>query len=276
MEERTVTVTTPARLHMGFMDMHGGFGRNFGSLGLALAGVATTLTVTLSERPHSQGPDSARALGYAETVIRQLDLPGSVSIDVAEAIPEHTGLGSGTQLGLAVGAAVTRLFDLQLKIPRLAELTGRGLRSGLGIGIFEHGGFIVDGGRGERTAVPPVICRIAFPEPWRILLIFDRDRQGLHGQCEREAFEQLPGMTEEGAGRLCRCVMMQMLPALAERDFGRFADAVTYVQTAVGDLFAPMQNGRYTSARVAALLGWLRAAGRRGLGQTSWGPTGFA
>src|SRR6185369_13930596 len=39
--DRRVTVTAPARLHLGFLDLEGGLGRRFGSLGLTLEGVVT-------------------------------------------------------------------------------------------------------------------------------------------------------------------------------------------------------------------------------------------
>ncbi len=44
----------------------------------------------------------------------------------------------------------------------------------------------------------------------------------------------------------------------------------------VGDHFAGAKGGRFTSPAVAAVLDWLRAQGVTGVGQSSWGPTGFA
>ncbi len=44
----------------------------------------------------------------------------------------------------------------------------------------------------------------------------------------------------------------------------------------MGDYFAPAQNGRFISPAVSAVLAWLEEAGVAGVGQSSWGPTGFA
>ena len=44
----------------------------------------------------------------------------------------------------------------------------------------------------------------------------------------------------------------------------------------MGAYFAPMQGGAYVSDGVAAVLNGLVAYGVTGLGQSSWGPTGFA
>jgi beta-RFAP synthase len=271
-----VAVSASARLHLGFIDMHGGLGRRFGSLGLSVSDVATRLTVVRAVRSHAEGPGAERALRCAQTVLQRLGIDEGVFVQMREAIPEHAGLGSGTQMALAVAAAVARLYGRDLPASELATLTGRGLRSGIGIGVFNEGGFIVDGGRGPTTIVPPVVARLPFPDPWRIVLMFDSERQGVHGAREVQAFADLPEMSSRRAGDLCRIVLVQMLPALAERDFEGFAGAVTSVQDAMSDLFGTAQGGRYTSPRVGEVLGWMRQRGVLGLGQSSWGPTGFA
>jgi beta-RFAP synthase len=271
-----VTVVAPARLHLGFMDMHGGLGRNFGSLGVTLAGVATRLCISVSDHLQAHGPGAERAVEFARAVLDALNLSEAVSIDIDSIIPEHAGLGSGTQMALAVSAGIDRLFGTRADARKLAGLTARGQRSGIGIGAFREGGFLVDGGRGEGTLVPPIVARLPFPPHWRFLLIFDHARDGLHGQKEVQAFQAMRPMSAALAGDLCRRVLMQLLPALTEEDFGNFSDAVTYIQERVGDQFASFQGGRYASSRVAGVLAWLRDQGISGLGQSSWGPTGFA
>ena len=47
------------------------------------------------------------------------------------------------------------------------------------------------------------------------------------------------------------------------------------IQERVGDHFAPAQGGRFTSPAVGAAMGVLTEAGAVGIGQSSWGPTGF-
>lgn len=276
MTVESVTVSAPARLHMGFMDMNGELGRNFGSLGLTLAEIGTRLTVRRAPRVSVSGVRPARARACLNVVLQTLGLEAGVHMRLDSRIPEHVGLGSGTQLALAVSAAITRLFELKTDSRELACMTDRGARSGIGIGAFELGGFLVDGGRGVHTAVPPVISQVPFPEPWRILLIFDKARQGLNGADEKSAFRQLPPMSAALSAHLCRLVLMRVLPSLAESDFEQFSTGVTEIQEAVGDHFARYQGGRYSSPLVAGVLGWLRERGVHGVGQSSWGPTGFA
>jgi beta-ribofuranosylaminobenzene 5'-phosphate synthase len=117
---------------------------------------------------------------------------------------------------------------------------------------------------------------IAVPETWRILLPQDRQRSGLSGRDEVSAFAGLPRMDEGDSARMCRLVLMQLLPALVEDDLPRFGAAITRIQAIMGDYFGPVQGGRFTSPRLGAALSVLASAGAAGGGQSSWGPCGFA
>lgn len=273
---RVVVVEAPSRLHFGFMDLSEGAGRCYGSLGLTLEGLATRVRAEPADELLATGPQGERALRCLRLLAQQVSLPGGVRITVETAIPEHVGLGSGTQLALAVGSAVSRLYELDLAPRQIASLLDRGARSGIGVGAFEQGGFLVDGGRGREEAPPPVVSRVCFPPAWRVILIFDRHARGLHGPEEREAFRRLPPFPEAAAGRLCRLVLLKALPALLESDVHSFGAAVSELQRVVGDHFASAQGGRYASPRVAEVLAWLEEQGVAGIGQSSWGPTGFA
>lgn len=273
----SVSVVAAARLHLGFLDMNGALGRQFGGLGLSIDAPATRLTVRPAEAMEAVGPDAERARALIEKAAAALAPGKRYRLTIDQAIPPHSGLGSGTQLALAIAAALRRIEDLPQDVAADAALLQRGARSGLGVGLFTRGGLVVDGGRGANTTTPPVLSRLPFPEDWRILLVGDPAATGLHGADERKAFAELPPFSEEEAGKLCRLVLMQALPAAAEGDFAAFGAAITAIQAIVGDYFAPAQGGRrFTSAAVESLVGRLAAAGATGVGQTSWGPTGFA
>jgi beta-RFAP synthase len=259
--------------------MHGGMGRNFGSLGLCLADINTQLSARVSDSVLIKGPSSQRASSYAGRMLEHLNIPTGVEITIHEAIPEHSGLGSGTQLSLAVGAAIASIYGHNLSAENLAGIMQRGARSGIsgiGIGAFALGGFLVDGGRGKLTGAPPIICHLPFPEAWRLVLVFDAERQGMHGIGEKQAFDNIQPMTEQMSGHLCRLTLMQVLPSLVEQDCVQFGEAITEIQMLVGDHFASLQGGRYCSHKVARALARFKDLGAAGIGQSSWGPTGFA
>jgi beta-ribofuranosylaminobenzene 5'-phosphate synthase len=271
----SVSVFAPARLHMGFIDLGGTLGRQFGSIGVGVNEVATRLSISGSDELEAVGPSSERAVKAALKIARRLAMGCRVSIRIHEAIPEHIGLGSGTQLALAVGMGMARFHGLDLGVRDIAKAIERGGRSGIGIAVFEQGGLVVDGGRGFGTATPPLLSRMEIPQGWRFILVFDRRGQGLHGKQEVEAFNNLPLFPVAETARLCHLLMMQALPALAEGDINGFGAVITDLQNSVGDHFAPAQGGRFTSPEVGHAMAWLQQQGAVGIGQTSWGPTGF-
>jgi len=272
-----VTVKVPARLHLGFLDLNGGLGRRFGSIGLAVDGLGTRLTIKTASHAVIKGPDGARAARHLAVMQRELGIAGGLDLTVEAVVPAHAGLGSGTQMALAVAAALRSLRGFPLDPAGDALRLGRGSRSGVGIRLFELGGFIVDGGRGAAARPAPVVSRMPFPEPWRVLVVLDPARQGVHGAEEDAAFAQLAAQPADRAAHACRLVLMQALPALAEEDLASFGAAVRELQNLSGDYFAPLQGGaRFTSPQVATALDLLHQEGACGIGQSSWGPTGFA
>lgn len=206
----------------------------------------------------------------------KFSLPGDFGIVVHEAIPEHVGLGSGTQLAIAVGVALAGLYRLNLPARAVAALYERGQRSGIGVGAFEQGGFLVDGGKDEGAEPPPIVSRLEFPAHWRVVLLLDPAVQGLHGEKELAAFRALPDFPESESTHLWRLMFTEALPALADQDLDQFGRAIGELQRVVGDYFSPAQGGRFSSWRVAEALAWMESQGIAGVGQSSWGPTGFA
>jgi beta-ribofuranosylaminobenzene 5'-phosphate synthase len=277
-----VTVDAPARLHLGFLDPNASLGRGFGSIGLTIDAFGTRITAQRAEEQRIVGAhgDAQRAR-IAQFLDRLHAAYGGppVVIEVHQAPRAHAGLGSGTQLALAVGTAFARLLGRSPASVELAALLGRGARSGIGTLGFDHGGLIVDGGPGAANRVPPMLSRLTFPEAWRILLIDDTHREGLHGEEERRALAALAPFPQALAAHLCHLVMMRVLPGVAEQDFDAFARGIGEVQRTIGQYFAPVQGGMFTSSAVAAALTALEpldTPDTAGIGQTSWGPTGFA
>lgn len=257
---------------MGFFDLNGSIGRRFGSMGVSLQMPQTHIEVAVGE--------GEAADAYVERakliILKHAGIQTPVHIRVIEQIPRHAGLGSGTQMALAVGAGISALFNLNLPLRDIAGLIGRGARSGIGIGTFATGGVVLDAGSNANTIVPPIIAQYKFPETWRILLMFDPQYTGVHGDAELQAFRQLEDHGLSNTQQLSHQLLMQALPALVEQDLTAFGKAVSALQAYNGDYFAPVQGGRYASKGVSAVLNDLLAHGVDCVGQSSWGPTGFA
>ncbi|RUM96895.1 GHMP kinase [Pseudaminobacter arsenicus] len=272
----SVTIKVPARLHLGFLNLSGGGVRRFGSLGLPLSEPEMVATISRSRETLVEGDGNARAGEHLATLSRHLGITSRHRLVIEQSIPRHAGLGSGTQIAIAVSSALRTLHGLPLDIGNDAILLGRGERSGIGIASFSEGGLIIDAGKDDSGKQPPVIARLPFPEDWRVLLILDSAQGGLHGADEIEAFRALPPFPVASSGEICRQVLMGVMPALVERDLPAFGAAISHIQALIGAYFAPAQGGIFTSKRVEAAAERLAAAGAVGIGQSSWGPTGFA
>src|SRR5678809_1634836 len=73
-----VNVIVPARLHLGFADLHGGLGRRYGSLGISLDTPQTRISLRRSAALSVNGPSAARARRCLEAVsYTHLTLPTS-------------------------------------------------------------------------------------------------------------------------------------------------------------------------------------------------------
>jgi beta-RFAP synthase len=288
-----IRVHTPARLHFGLLALPGSksrllsekdsptAGRRFGGVGLMVQGPGITLTAVPAPRWSASGPLADRVLEFARRFERAM-APREVAphrFVVENASPEHFGLGTGTQLGLAVAATLAgTCSDLPLDWRSLARALGRGERSAIGVHGFQHGGFLVEGGKGTASEIAPLLVRRPFPEHWRIVLAVPATAIGIHGERECRAFAELLELpaAQHATDTLCRLVLLGMLPALAEADYRAFGEAVFEFNARAGELFAPVQNGTYSSAAIAEVVSSVRSWGVPGVGQSSWGPTVFA
>lgn len=275
----TVHVRTGSRLHFGLLGPPAPHGRrDYGGVGLMIESPGLVLSVSRAAAWSADGPLAERALALGQRFAAAEGL-GAYRVQIESAAALHAGLGTGTQLALAVVQAMQAGAGRKpLATADLARGAGRGLRSGLGVHGFVHGGLLVDGGKTGRSDLAPLVARHQFPPTWPVVLVLPSWGPGLHGEAEMLAFERLrrDGSAGRAADGLCRILVLEMLPALVEQDVDAFGEAVFEYNRRVGELFASVQGGPYASPRVAELIAFLRGLGARGVGQSSWGPGVFA
>ena len=279
--EPRVFVEAPARLHFGVLDLRGDLGRRFGGIGAAVPAPSLLLEARPAAGLKAEGPDAARALEFARRFARHHGLDLRLHFCLHRSIPTHAGLGSGTQLALAVARASAELSGLPTDVTALAHAVHRGRRSGVGTWAFAHGGFVLEGGRtpaggrgrgGSAQHVAPLLARLPFPDTWRAVVAVPRGKPGLAGDDEAAAFARLPSPDARDVERVAHLVLMQLLPALAEADLAGFGAALGEVQRITGGWFAPAQGGVFAPGETGELVERLRAWGAVGVGQSSWGP----
>ena len=278
---REVIITTGSRLHWGLLSLAPTSGREFGGIGLMVDEPTLTLSVKIS----SQGQDTitcseecspkiAAAMDSARRYLADSSRDQYFSLELQSEIPLHCGFGSGTQLSLAVARALSLLSREQcLSSVELAQRVRRGARSALGIHGFDSGGFLIEGGKSKPDEISPLVARADFPEDWKILLITPTDQAGISGIVEADAIQQLGPMPLAVTERLCRLVLMQLIPAVKTRDFAGFSSGLTAFGYSVGEFFSPAQGGVFAHPRMVELEKLLNSKGIQGIAQTSWGPT---
>jgi beta-RFAP synthase len=272
-----VLVKTPARLHLGLIDLNGDLGRMFGGLGVGIdhpnvvveAQTATVLQIT--------GQEVELAKTLSNRFFSAYQVPPKVHLNIVETIPSHVGLGSGTQLSLAVAVALAKVLNVKASVLELAVVMGRAKRTSVGTIIFQSGGFVVDGGKNLKTqAFPPLIYRQPFPKEWRFIIAIPNQNKGLSNSEENHAFSKLTKMPANDVAQICRLTMLKLLPALAEHDIESFGDALTKIQNITGNYFAQAQGGTYSSPTSTECIEFMKQTGAYGVGQSSWGPALYA
>ena len=268
-------INSPARLHLGFLNLNNESERNFGSLGLAVNNFKTIIEAEPSKKFQITGNDKKKVKQIIDVFKKKYDfLP--CRINIIESIPEHIGLGSGTQLALSVGTLLSKLSNLKIKVNDLARTSNRGNRSSIGINCFKSGGFIVDAGKKVGSnKLSPVIFKHNWPKDWGIILLTDKKKLGIHGKTEKKEFKEIFKEKKKIQYENYEALITKIIPSIIENDFDSFTSGINLIQKNTGKSFYSAQGGQYTSKNVENIFNKLEKFGIQGYGQTSWGPTGF-
>jgi beta-RFAP synthase len=274
-----IRVVAPTRLHFGLFHVPrtgAEEGRAFGGVGLMVDLPGVVVDVRPAESWQFEGPLASRAQAFAARFM--LTMPEeerrAFQVLVERSPAEHTGLGTGTQLGLAVGKALAvACGEGELPSTELAARVGRGERSAVGVHGFDRGGLLVDAGKLPGEAVSPLLAHVSLPEAWRVVLFTPAVAGHWHGEHERRAFA---AASAGQPGALRRLAEEAIAPAAREGDIVAFGEAVHEFNRKAGEPFAAAQGGAYASREAEELIADVRAWGVSGVGQSSWGPAVFA
>jgi beta-RFAP synthase len=270
-----VRIQTGSRLHFGLLDT----AAPFGGLGVMIQQPQTEVVIRPSARFRCADQIAHRIEPIARR-IQQLagtdELP-RCEVDVVDRAHAHWGLGSGTQLAMAVAEGLAHWCGLELSQSDLAlRIAGRGKRSAVGIHGYFQGGLIYEDA--DRCAdLNPIQTRVALPAQWCVVLCQPASPpQQVSGDAEQSRFKAL-GPGENRQREYLRAILTdQLLPAAQQGRFADFAAAVSHYNHQSGLLFAAVQGGPYNGAEIAGLIDVLVGCGAVGVGQSSWGPSVFS
>ncbi len=317
MDLAAIDLTTGCRLHFGLIELAEGQPNRFGGLGLGLDGPGFPLGAHARPSQKSSrrlGDDDAHActvqlptdLSHADAdeyrrrveeafqhciqnfrqQIHAVGLnervepfPVDVHFNFPSLLPLHSGLGSGTQLGVAVAATTAQLlYGVQTPqtLSELAALSGRGLRSAVGLETFLRGGFVFDAGTGASQLRDFHCDRRDLPSAWRVVLVIPTGESPVTGEHETRLLAEIARRRNPGATRmleLCHQLLREM--NRKNPDFANFTSLLEEYMRLAAQPFIQVQHGVYNGQRVSDVATTCSQVGLRAVGQSSWGPSVF-
>ena len=290
-------IRTPSRLHLTLLDLNGIYGRIDGGVGITIEkpclkieaepidnGIEVLFPNINNKNMNIREDYTLKIQQSTLKIMNRFKIKGGFRFIVDETYPPHSGLGSGTQLSLAVAKLISIIDNRDLKALDLAKIVGRGGTSGIGVESFENGGFIVDCGHesvmksgflpssASNASPPPIIARYDFPMDWKIILVIPNVERGVSGAKEVDAFKNYCPIPLNEVEKLSHLLLMKLMPSILESDIDSFGDSINNIQD-IG--FKKIEN-KLQNPFINKLMQNLRDAGAAGAGMSSFGPTVYA
>ena len=284
-----IKVKTPSRLHFSLIDLCGDLERVDGGVGVALNQPNIILESELlpnSDIIVNDGLNSEIIYDIAKNVMEELEIDGGVKFNLLSSYLPHIGLGSKTQLSLAIAFSLNYLYTKRRTIFDLAKIVKRGGTSGIGVNAFQKGGFILDAGhsfgedkqknsflpsRASNAPPPPALIRYTIPEDWYFVIAIPRNCYEIEGEKEKHIFKKYCPITKEDVGVVCRLILMVLLPSIYHRNIQKFGNGLSELQK-VG--FKKIEVDLQPSF-IKELIQFMEENGSYGSGISSFGPATY-
>ncbi|MHA1913496.1 MAG: beta-ribofuranosylaminobenzene 5'-phosphate synthase [Promethearchaeota archaeon] len=289
----SLRITTPCRIHLSLIDENGYTGRVDGGIGLMLDRPNVIFEASNSAdefkiEAHNYYRESIEVINeIASRVFKTFNISNkNFHFKLKRYFPSHVGLGSKTQLSLAIINAIARLKDINhLTSEQLTQIVKRGGTSGIGWRGFETGGFILDGGhdfgkgREKETFLPSsavssvnpalTISRHIIPENWRFVLVIPNVKKGAYGDEEISVFQNYAPIPKSEVNEVSHQILMKIIPGIIKNDLNCFGEGLKRIQN-IG--FKKIEI-ELQHEIVKNLLHFFEDCGLKAYGMSSFGPS---
>ncbi|MFX0007182.1 MAG: beta-ribofuranosylaminobenzene 5'-phosphate synthase [Promethearchaeota archaeon] len=286
-------ITTPCRIHLSLIDENGYTGRVDGGIGLMLDRPNVIFEASNSAKEfkieaHKYYRESIEVINeIASKVFKRYNISNkNFHFNLKRYFPSHVGLGSKTQLSLAIATAITKLKNItHLTHEDITKLVERGGTSGVGWRGFNTGGFILDGGHdfgqgkekesflpsSASTSANPAmtIFRYNIPEHWRFVLVIPNVKKGAFGDEEISVFQNYAPIPRDEVNEVSHQVIMKILPGIIKGDLECFGEGLRRIQS-IGfkKIEIDLQHDK-----VKELIKFFDDYGLKAYGMSSFGPS---
>ena len=273
------TIHTGSRLHCGlFSDNRPGGYRHQG-LGFMIDSPGFDISAAITSAPGNRIHAPTEFYPRIENILMKLDRSAChqserrfLEIRVEKSVPLHCGFGAGTQLALAIGKLWSLFNRPEWVTQQIARILRRSQRSCVGTYGFDRGGMLIDRGIAPGEEIGQCRFRVSLPDRWRFLLVRTPEVKGISGEEEIKAFRHLPELKFEKIDQLRNLLtIVQSKPGC----FSTLSSAIREYGLIVGESFAPIQGGIFSTKFGRKVFDLLTENGLRGIAQSSWGPTIF-
>ena len=287
-----VRITTPCRIHLSLIDENGYTGRVDGGIGLMLDKPNVVFEASNSAKEfkieaHHYYRESIDVINEKASKVFKLYKINNKNFhfNLKQYYPSHVGLGSKTQLSLAIATAIAELKKLDVSHKTLTNVMGRGGTSGIGWRGFKTGGFILDGGHdfgeGEEketflpssaaTSADPAltIFRYDIPENWRFIVAMPNGKKGAYGDEEVSIFQSYTPIPKEEVNEVSPQILMKIIPGIIKKDLTCFGEGLGKVQS----IGFKKREIELQDPTVKDLLSFMKNYGVKAYGMSSFGPS---
>lgn len=278
-------ISSPSRLHFGLIDLTGDHGRIDGGTGVA---INEPRIIVKSRKGTGQLdiPEDLNDLVKGLSDRLNIDL-NSVDLELVQRFPSHVGLGSHTQIALAIGTALSRASSGTHTPRQIAQAAKRGGTSGIGVNVFSDGGLVIDGGHSfgpgqekeqclpssaSRADVAPMLARYDLPEQWRFVLITPRTELGAHGKREVDLFGEAFPLDPADTGEVCRRILLGLMPGAKQGNIELLGQSLSALQS----IGFKRHEVSLQPKPVVDMMEIMLRSGATGAGLSSFGPTVYA
>jgi beta-ribofuranosylaminobenzene 5'-phosphate synthase len=279
-EPSGVKIKTPSRLHFTLIDLNGELGRLDGGIGITLSEPNWIINIERSIKWSI--PEQCTQI--VQLIKKHLKPSKNYKIDLESSILDHVGLGSYTQLSLAIAHGISKFEGEERTVQDLASIVGRGSTSGIGVAAYDNGGFILDAGHSisEKSEFLPshfsnakpavVLQRLNLPLDWYFVVTIPDIGQGKYGAEEIKIFKKHCPIPRGEVEKISRVILMQILPSVIEDNIEMFGKGLNEIQE-FG--FKGIEN-QLQPEIIGELRKFCLESGACGAGLSSFGPATFA
>jgi len=288
-----IRITTPCRIHLSLIDENGYTNRIDGGIGLMLdrpnlVFEASNHAEEFKIEAHKYYRESIEVINEkASKVFKTFNINNkNFHFSLKRYYPSHVGLGSKTQLSLAIATAIMKLKQINnVSIKELTKLMERGGTSGIGWRGFASGGFIVDAGHefgigkeketylpssASKSADPALtIFRHSIPEHWRFVLVIPNVKKGAYGDEEVSIFQKHAPIPKNEVNEVSHQILMKIIPGILNEDITCFGEGLKRIQS-IG--FKKIEIDLQHDI-VKNLLSFFESYGVKAYGMSSFGPS---